>query len=141
MERGKLSALKVKTTTKPGTYQDGAGLMLVVKSGGARSWVLRTLVNGKRRDIGIGSLSTVSLAEARTKAGELRKLARSGIDPIEQRRAEKRAKAEIPTFKQAAELCHGEHKGGWRNTKHRQDWLSSLRLAPASPTCANVPAK
>jgi integrase len=125
---GKLTALEIKNATKPRSYVDGDGLMLVVKSGGARSWVLRTLIDGKRRDIGIGPAKDVSLAKARIKAGELRTMIRDGIDPIEDRRAKKRAAAEIPTFEKAAELCHAEHKSGWRNVKHRQDWLSSLRL-------------
>lgn len=123
---GKLTALSVKAATEPGTYGDGDGLMLVVKSSGARSWILRTLINGKRRDIGIGSAAIVSLAEARAKAGDLRKLARSGIDPIAQREAEKRARAVIPTFRVAAKQCHEENLSTWRNAKHQAQWLSTL---------------
>lgn len=125
---GKLNALKVKAATQPGTYIDGDGLMLVVKSSGSRSWVLRTLINGKRRDIGLGSASLVTLAEARDKATAARKEARTGIDPIDKRRAEKRARAGIPTFREAAEAVHAEHKGNWRNEKYREDWISSLRM-------------
>jgi hypothetical protein len=67
---GKLTALKVKTLTEPGSYIDGNGLMLVVKSTGAASWKLRVTVGSKRRDIGVGSLKTLSLADARAKAAE-----------------------------------------------------------------------
>jgi hypothetical protein len=70
---GDLTALKVKAAKAPGRYQDGGGLMLVVKSKGARSWQLRIQVNGKRRDFGLGSASDVSLADARQKAEELRR--------------------------------------------------------------------
>lgn len=126
--RNRLSASAVKAAIKPGSYQDGAGLMLVVKAGGSRSWILRVQVEGKRRDFGLGSAYDVSLAEAREKADALRKLCRAGIDPVEQRKAERLAKLTIPTFKVAAEQTHAEQKSGWRNTKHRGDWLSSLKL-------------
>ena len=130
---GKLTALAFKAATKPGSYVDGKGLMLVVKAsrdGGSvrRSWVLRLQVDGKRRDFGLGSADDVSLAEARDKADALRKQARAGIDPVAQKRADKLARLTIPTFKKAAEETHGEQKKAWRNAKHKDDWLSSLRL-------------
>ncbi len=119
----------------PGTYHDGQGLMLIVREAdannpgtGPRSWILRLQVNGKRRDYGLGSGFDVSLAEAREKAAELRRLVKSGRDPIGEKRAAKRAELTIPTFKAAAEQAHGEQQASWRNEKHRQDWLSSLRL-------------
>jgi integrase len=124
---GKLSTLAVKAATTPGSYQDGEGLMLVVKASGSRSWVLRTQVDGKRRDFGLGSVAKCSLAEAREKAAELRKLYHAGVDPIAKKRAEKLARVTIPTFREAADQCHAEQRGGWRNVKHRGDWLSSLR--------------
>ena len=124
---GKLTALAVKAATAPGRYHDGAGLMLVVKPSGARSWQVRLQADGKRRDFGLGSASDVSLAEARDKAEALRKLYRSGVDPVEQKRAERRALLEIPTFRVAAEETHTEHKAGWRNDRHKGDWLSTLK--------------
>ena len=130
---GKLTALGVKAATKPGSYQDGDGLMLVVKSSGSRSWVLRLQVEGKRRDFGLGAVASVPLAEARSKADELRKLYRSGVDPVAKKHAEKLARQTIPTFRQAAEQTHAEQKGSWRNLKHRDDWLSSLRLYAFGP--------
>ena len=69
---GKLTALTVKSAKKPGRYIDGQGLMLVVKESGARSWQLRIQANGKRRDIGLGSASNVTLSDARQKAAETR---------------------------------------------------------------------
>jgi hypothetical protein len=79
---GKLTALKVRTIVKPGRYGDGDGLLLNVKPSGAKSWLLRLQANGRRRDYGLGAVATVSLAEARKRADEYRKLIAAGIDPL-----------------------------------------------------------
>lgn len=134
---GKLTALAVKAATKPGRYQDGDGLMLLVKPSGARSWLLRIQVDGKRRDFGLGSASDVSLAEAREKAMATRKLYKSGVDPVAAKRASRLANATIPTFTEAAKALHGEHKGGWRNAKHQAQWLSTLKTY-AYPSIGSV---
>ncbi|AYJ86886.1 DUF4102 domain-containing protein [Sphingomonas paeninsulae] len=127
---GKLTTLSFKAAIAPGTYQDGEGLMLVVKSAKSRSWQVRVQVDGKRRDFGLGSAGKVSLSAARAKAQELRTLYQSGVDPVAKKRADKLARLSIPTFREAAKLVHDEQKAGWRNVKHRADWLSSLeRLA------------
>jgi integrase len=123
---GKLTVLSVKASKLPGRYQDGDGLMLVVKPSGSRSWMLRLQAEGRRRDFGLGSASHVSLGEAREKADEVRRLYKGGVDPVEARRAAKAAKITIPTFREAAKTAHGEHKGGWRNEKHKAQWISSL---------------
>lgn len=73
---------------REGLHLDGDGLYLQVTAGGAKSWLLRTMINGKRRDMGLGSLSAVSLAEARETADKWRKIARQGGDPIAARDAE-----------------------------------------------------
>jgi integrase len=132
---GKLTATGVKRAAlkEPGTYVDGDGLMLVVKASKnrtsvRRSWMLRVLVDGKRRDFGLGSADDVSLADARDKADTMRKQAKAGIDPVLQKRAAKLARLTIPTFQKAAESTHDEQKSSWRNEKHQGDWLSSLRL-------------
>ncbi|MDA1072004.1 MAG: integrase arm-type DNA-binding domain-containing protein [Proteobacteria bacterium] len=117
-----LSAVQVRNIKEPGKYADGNGLYLVVDPSGARRWVLRTVVQGKRRDIGLGSTRLVSLAEARTKARDMRKLAREGGDPLAARRAEQA----IPTFKETAETVHGIRADGWRNPKHAAQWLKTL---------------
>lgn len=67
---GQLTATKIKTLTEPGRYIDGDGLMMEIAPGGSRSWKLRVRVDGKRRDFGLGSLSIVTLTEAREKARE-----------------------------------------------------------------------
>ena len=102
---------------------DGGGLYLVAAPGGSRSWVLRTVVKGKRCDIGLGSASLVPLAEAREQAHRLRKIARAGGDPLADRRQERR---EVPTFETAAKQVHTAHSAAFKNEKHRKQWLSSL---------------
>ena len=84
--------------------------------------MLRTVVQGRRRDIGLGGAQLVSLADAREKAFTLRKVARGGGDPV----AEK-ARTLVPTFAQAAHSAHTEHVAAWRNKKHAAQWISTLR--------------
>lgn len=114
---------QVRTIKNPGRYTDGNGLYLVVEPTGNKHWVLRTMVQGKRRDIGLGGLSTVSLAEAREDAYAKRKLAREGGNPIAERLAERRI---VPTFSEAAHLVHAEHLPSWKNPKHGDQWINTL---------------
>lgn len=120
-----LTAVGVKNA-KPGRHPDGDGLYLLVKESGAKSWLLRVQVGGKRRDFGLGSATILTLAEARASAAELRKFCKAGGDPIARRNQEKQARIVIPTFRDAAQAAFAEQKGGWRNPKHRAQWLSSL---------------
>ena len=107
----------------PGRHADGNGLYLLVDPSGAKRWVLRTIVHGRRRDIGLGSARIVSLAEAREQAVLFRKTARAGGDPILEHR---RSREPAPTFAEAARLVHAEHSRAWRNPKHAAQWLSTL---------------
>lgn len=118
----KLSVRKVETIKAPGEYGDGEGLFLLVGPSGSKSWVLRTMVHGKRRKFGLGSASLVGLAEARDEARKLRKVARSGGDPNTLR------KKEALTFWQAAERVHKQLLPTWRNQKHADTWLSTVRV-------------
>jgi integrase len=118
-----LSAVQIRAIRKPGRYSDGNGLHLVVDPSGAKRWVLRTVVQGRRRDIGLGGLQLVSLAEAREKALTYRKLAREGGDPIAEKR---RARVVVPTFKAAATAVHEEHRVAWKNKKHAAQWINTL---------------
>lgn len=141
---GKLTVIKVRNA-KPGfgssgkpvkrAYQDGDGLFLLVAPTGAKSWVLRVQVDGKRRDIGLGSVDvdgaginafakddtrhadipimlrkSLSLAEAREKAAALRKLAKAGSDPKVER---DRLRVKVPTFAVAVTEAHKGLKSGW----------------------------
>ncbi|WP_294219393.1 site-specific integrase [uncultured Sphingomonas sp.] len=120
---GKLTALKVKALTEPGSYVDGDGLMLVIGATGAARWKLRATIAGKRRDVGVGSLKVLSLADARAKAAELRRQIALGLDPIAER---KKVVDPIPTFKEAAGRVHEEQKASWKNGKHQDQWINTL---------------
>jgi integrase len=119
-----LNSARISSLKVPGRYGDGGGLYLEVDLSGAKRWILRTVVRGRRRDIGLGGLRMVGLAQAREDANRFRALARRGADPIEERR---KGRLSAPTFAEAAEAVHGEHKEGWRNVKHRAQWISTLR--------------
>lgn len=119
----KLNSRKVASSA-PGKYEDGGGLRLVVSNAGARKWVLRFTINGKRREMGLGSFPDVELADARSKASDSRKLAKEGIDPIETRRAEPEA---TPTFTTCAANFIRAHRKGWKNSKHARQWVRTLK--------------
>jgi hypothetical protein len=110
---------------RPGRYADGNGLYLVVDPSGAKRWLLRSMIHGKRSDLGLGRLSLVSHADARDEAIRLRKIARAGGDPIGQRRKERQV---VPTFEQAARQVHASHSDGFRNPKHAAQWLTTLEV-------------
>lgn len=122
---GSLTALKVKSLG-PGRHSDGEGLYLLVKESGARSWVLRVQVEGRRRDIGIGPFPSYSLADAREEARKYRKLATTGHDPKAARDNDRAAPRPVPTFAAAARACFEKEQASWRNAKHRAQWLTSL---------------
>jgi integrase len=118
-----LTAVKLRTLTTPGRYADGNGLYLVVDPSGSKRWILRIVVQRRRRDMGLGGLSLVSLAEAREKALQYRKIARADGDPIAERR---KAQMATPTFAEAACAVHAEHRSAWKNAKHAAQWISTL---------------
>jgi len=102
---------------------DGDGLSLLLTAPKKGYWVLRATINGRRRDIGLGPLDLVTLAEARELAIDMRRDIQRGIDPIEER---KRQKIEILTFKEAATKVHTEQKVTWKNGKHQDQWIKTL---------------
>jgi integrase len=120
---GKLNPIQVKSIAIPGRYMDGDGLMLEVKPSGSKSWVVRLQAGGKRRDYGLGSFKDIGLSEARDLARDYRKKLRQGIDPI----ADRLSASVVPTFAEATGLVHEEHKRGWRNGKHGDQWLTTLK--------------
>jgi integrase len=127
-----LRALEVAKLDAPGLHFVGVvpGLALQVNPAGARSWTLRAVVGGKRRDMGLGNYPSVTLAMAHAKARDARELIRQGIDPIQRQQAAvsalRAATAEALTFKECAESYIRAHKDGWKNAKHRQQWANSL---------------
>ncbi len=130
---GKLTALAAKALSKLGRYGDGATLYLVVTPGGSKQWVQRLTVRGKQTDMGLGGYPVVGLKEAREKAQTNRAQARSGADPLLERR-----RAAVPTFRDLA----GQHidalRSSWRNAKHAAQWGSTL-AAYAHPFIGNRP--
>ena len=87
--KGRLTAAIVRTIREPGKYGDGGTLFLRVGPGGSKSWVQRITVNGKRRDIGLGGCSVVTLQEARELAIDNRRRVFRGVDPLPGRRKAK----------------------------------------------------
>lgn len=121
-----LTALEVKRLADPGLHAVGtvAGLRLLVKPTGARSWVLRTMVGTRRAELGLGGYPTVSLAQAIEYARESLQAIRSGTDPAAERRV-KRTTVEW-TFKKTAEAYIAAHTSSWKNAKHAAQWASTL---------------
>jgi len=127
----KLTPLAIKSANKPGLYGDGNGLYLQVSQFGTKAWLYRFMRDGVARKMGLGPLHTVSLADARQRATEARRMALDGIDPIAHRDA-KRAAAKLEaakamTFEQCAEKYIAAHSDSWRNDKHRAQWGSTLK--------------
>ncbi len=141
---GRLKALTVTRTKEKGLYADGGGLYLQISAAGTKSWIFRYRMNGRKtpRDMGLGAFHTVTLAEARDKAREARKLILEGVDPIEAKRARKQAQAleaaSTLVFKDCAEKYISAHKAGWRNAKHAGQWTSTLETF-AYPVFGNLP--
>jgi integrase len=139
---GKLAAIALQKPMKPGMHADGGGLYLQVTASGAKSWIFRFMLHGRAREMGLGPLHTISLAEARERARECRKLRLDGIDPVEARKAkraeERLAAATAMTFEQCAARYIAAHRAGWRNPKHAAQWPSTLKTY-AYPVFGSLP--
>lgn len=139
-----LTSIEVKRLTKPGNHPVGgvSGLLLQVTGNGARTWVLRTTVGNKRRDIGLGSYPGVTLALARDKARETKELIGKGIDPVEQKKAIRAqliaAQSSALTFDEAADKLHRSKSTEFRNAKHAAQWITTIKTY-ASPLIGKLP--
>lgn len=130
-----MSALSGKLTKRlvqnlgPGRHGDGGGLYLVVDPSGARRWIVRVTVKGQknrkggplRTDFGLGGAELVTLPQARERALEYRRMARQGLNP------RFNAEREVPTFEEFAQHVHLERLPTWKNAKHGQQWINTLR--------------
>ena len=123
----KLTQQFVKSVSRPGTYQDGRGLMLNVTASGGKYWVLRYQLNGRRRDMGLGVFPAVSLKDARTEADKNRLVVSQGNDPLDQQ-AQLRSEAQRSrrdTFRAEALRYIKAHSPAW-SARHAQQWRNSL---------------
>lgn len=153
----RLSSKATVAKRLPGYYADGAGLYLQVAASAARgergveagtsarSWIFRFDLNQRRREMGLGPLSIVSLAEARSRAAECRKLLHEGKDPLalrqaSQSQAETQALAAQPTqcFDECAAAYIEARRAGWRSAKHAIQWEQTLRQY-AAPVVGKLP--
>lgn len=129
-ERFRLTAAKVKREKAPGMYADGGGLYLQVRGATSRCWILRYTLDGRARYLGLGSADVISLADARARADDARRLLVDKIDPIEHRaaarQAARRARAAVVTFREAATRYIAAHAPGWRNATHAKQWPATL---------------
>ena len=138
-----LTAMAVSKLKGEGAYAVGGvpGLQLQIL-GASRAWVLRFVLNDKRRRMGLGSYPAVSLAEARDRARLARSLIRNGVDPIDQRTSNKEtivaAAAKSLTFAKAAEKFIAAHEDSWSNAKHRLQWVSTIGTY-ANPIIGQLP--
>jgi len=125
---GKLTK-KLVQNLGPGRHGDGNGLHLVVDHSGARRWIVRVTVKGQknkngaplRTDFGLGPADLVTINQARDRALEYRRMARQGLNP------RYNAQRDIPTFQEFAQQVHIERLPTWKNAKHGQQWINTLR--------------
>jgi integrase len=141
-ESNRLTARMVEQVKKPGYYGDGAGLVLRVADSGSKVWLFRYKTQGRVREMGLGPVRDVSLAEAREGAREARRLRRAGIDPIDAKRQRQAAArldaAKTITFSQCAAAYIENHRAAWKNRKHAAQWEATLRTY-AYPVFGNLP--
>lgn len=146
MARGtsKLSAVAVAKAKKPGRYADGNGLYLQVGPTGTKSWLFRYMINGRAREMGLGPVSLIPLAEARVAALETRRKVHEGIDPLAEREEQQRQarieQARAMTFSQCADAYIQAHRSSWRNDKHAAQWESTLK-SYAAPIIGDLPVE
>src|SRR5216683_7548081 len=140
----KLSAVEDKGISLRGMYHDGGGLYLQVSAGGARSWIFRFMLDRRAREMGLGPVHTIPLAEARKRAAECRRMRLDGIDPIEARSTQRDQKkleaAKAMTFDACAAAYLAAHNTSWRNAKHRDQWRNTL-TSYAGPVLGSLPVQ
>ena len=129
-----LTLKRIAAAQRPGRYPDGRGLYLQVGRGGTKSWLLRYVLKGRERWMGLGALGDFNLEEARERARAARQLLTDGVDPIEARNArhaEEAAEvalkaAKLMTFEQATKEYYKMHAGTW-SARHAQQFKSAMR--------------
>lgn len=117
-----LTVRTIQSLSEPGRHGDGNGLYLTIGKDGAKRWALIYQLNGRRREMGLGNIAVVGLAEAREAAREAHKLIAAGVDPIDARQRP----AGIPTFKDAGAALISDLAPGWRGAKTEAGWARSF---------------
>lgn len=130
LKLNKLTVIGIARLSEPGYYGDGGGLVLQVSSSGSKSWLFRYKRLNKVRELGLGSLRDIDLARARDDAKRLRTMLNDGLDPLDERRAE-RARVALErgrqmSFDQCAAAYIDAHRSSWKNAKHAAQWESTL---------------
>ena len=122
-----------------GMHADGGGLYLQVANGGGRSWIFRYQLNGRRREMGLGSAADLSVTKARALAEEFKARTKKGRDPLQEKKAAEAQAAVTAAEDTKREVLAGKtfstvaveyiraHEAGWRNAKHAQQWTNTLR--------------
>lgn len=125
-----LSLAKLLRDWQPGYHAIGKGLYVSISKSGTRSWIFRYVYAGKQREMGLGSLDNVSLADARSKADAVRQQLGNDLDPLaEKQKAEDARRLEDAkriTFEEAAKQYIASHRAGWKNEKHIGQWENTL---------------
>lgn len=138
----KLTAMQVQRLNTRGRYADGGGLYLQVSKSGTKAWLFRFMLNRKAREMGLGPVRDVSLAEARDLAAQARKLLARGEDPLEAKNLERQQRlleaAKAITFKECALEYIKMNEAGWSNPKHREQWETTLETY-AFPVIGDLP--
>jgi integrase len=137
-----LSAVRVRNLKGPGYFADGGNLYFRIAPGGTCGWIFRWSVNGRSRDMGLGPFPQIGLAAARKHAEECRALVQRGLDPIEERRAQRGAQrvaaAKSATFDDCVRDYITDHEAAWGNAKHRAQWAKTI-VTYASPIFGKLP--
>ena len=136
----RLSAGFVKSVEKPGRYADGGNLYLHVAGPEAKSWLFIYTRIGRTREMGLGSLTRVSLSAARKKAADERQRLGFGVDPFRARTAARAAEAQQKTFKECAEALIDSRRSSWKNAKHAAQWTNTLTQY-AYPVIGDLPVE
>lgn len=124
----KLSAAFVRSAPT-GKYSDGGGLWLHQRPDGGAQWFLRVTVHGRRREMGLGPLSLVTLKQARLEADKWRSVAREGKDPIKEREKERRHhERNLHLLEDVARDCFEARKAELKGDGKAGRWFSPLEL-------------
>ena len=131
MRAARLTVKEIQRKTTPGLHGDGGGLWLQITKTGVKSWLFRFMVKGKAYGMGLGPLHSVTLAEARHKAANARRLLVEGINPLEERRRlhaqDAATRARTMSFAACSAQYIAAHRAAWKNAKHAEQWSSTLQ--------------